>query len=156
MLAHQRPSLEAISYLLIWGLCTFQEVSSCKNRKLLLEEYIQAIYTSIHSPSEILRGCNRVPAIDLLSYWLVYSSFSSSHHSKEKQETPSPLLISFYRPKIRRSLKEDFNRLTGNVGKNRGENEWEQKKSFSTETEKDIIQRRVSSKTHVQSPFFLE
>jgi hypothetical protein len=30
-----------------------------------------------------------------------------------------------------------------------GENEREQKKSFSTETEKDIIQRRVSSKTHV-------
>lgn len=145
---HWRPSLESISYLCSGGMYTFRTVYLCKDRKLLLTEYNPA-FTQQNPQSQLSIYC---PIGQDTPHFLLLII------QKKKYGTPSPSRSSshFPRPKIRRSLKEDFNRLTGNVEKIGGEKEQEQKKSFSTETEKDIIQRRVSSKTHVQSFFFLQ
>jgi hypothetical protein len=65
-----------------------------------------------------------VAAIDLLSYWLGYTSFSSSHHSKEKIRDPFPLLVSFSPSKNTGIIERRLQQIDWKCGKKvGGENE---------------------------------
>jgi len=55
-----------------------------------------------------------------LSYWLGYTSFSSSHHSKEKIRDPLPLLISFSSSKNTEIIERRLQQIDWKCGKNRG------------------------------------
>jgi hypothetical protein len=108
---HQLMSPFRINFLFIHcGKAYVWNCLLCEARKLLLTEYK-------HSHNEILRLSHR--SIVLLARILL-SLFVSSFKIKKKCEARPPPShrpsSHFPSPKIRRSLKEDFNRLPGNVG----------------------------------------
>jgi hypothetical protein len=80
-------------------------------------------HTGTHSHNEILSGCNRVPAIDLLSCWLVYILliFFFSSFKRKKYEPPSSLLISFSPSKNTEIIERRLQQIDWKCGKkNRG------------------------------------